>query len=51
LLVAHRMLRRIHFCEAMRAFLPWAAVSLALFASSVWLMLQPMEMRAMLMSG
>jgi ferredoxin len=34
-----------------RAFLPWAAVSLLLWAASMWLMFQPMEMRAMLMSG
>jgi polyferredoxin len=28
------------------AFVPWAALSLLLFASGVWLMMQPMEMRA-----
>jgi ferredoxin len=51
LLVAHRLAEVDSAEHPMRAFLPWAAVSLALFASSVWLMLQPMEMRAMLMSG
>jgi hypothetical protein len=34
-----------------RAFLPWAAVSLVLWIASMWLMFQPMEMRATLMSG
>jgi ferredoxin len=35
----------------LRAFLPWAAVCLILWFASMWLMFQPMEMRAMLMSG
>jgi hypothetical protein len=35
----------------MMAFAPWAAVCLLIWISSVWLMLQPMEMRATLMSG
>ena len=33
-----------------RAFTPWAAVCLILFASAVWLMLQPMEMRGTFMN-
>jgi ferredoxin len=35
----------------MRAFIPWAAVSLVLWSASMWLMFQPMEMRATMMSG
>jgi hypothetical protein len=35
----------------LRAFLPWGTVCLALWSASMWLMFQPMEMRAMLMSG
>ena len=33
------------------AFLPWAAICVLLLTASVWLMFQPMEMRAMLMGG
>jgi hypothetical protein len=35
----------------MRAFVPWAAVCLIIVLASVWLMFQPMEMRATLMNG
>ena len=35
----------------MRAFVPWAAVCLVIVLASVWLMFQPMEMRATLMNG
>ena len=35
----------------LRAFVPWAAVSCMLWVASMWLMFQPMEMRATLMSG
>jgi len=34
-----------------RAFLPWAAVCAILWISAMWLIFQPMEMRATLMSG
>jgi hypothetical protein len=34
-----------------RAFVPWATVCIVLWAASMWLIYQPMEMRAMLMSG
>jgi hypothetical protein len=34
-----------------RAFLPWATVCLLLLLASVWLMLQPMDMRATIMAG
>jgi hypothetical protein len=35
----------------MRAFLPWAAVCLILWCASMWLLFQPMEMRATMMMG
>jgi len=36
----------------MRAFLPWASVWLIVWLASMWLMFQPMEMRAtVMMSG
>ena len=34
-----------------RAFFPWATVCTILWIASIWLMFQPMEMRATLMSG
>ena len=37
--------------QPMPVFIPWAAVSLILWAASMWLMFQPMEMRATMMSG
>ncbi len=51
LMVAYRLAEEDAAEHPMRAFIPWAAMSVLLFASSIWLMLQPMEMRAMLMSG
>jgi polyferredoxin len=35
----------------MRAFVPWASVCLIVWTASMWLMFQPMEMRATLMGG
>jgi ferredoxin len=37
--------------KPVRAFAPWAMICLVLWAASMWLMFQPMEMRAMLMTG
>ena len=37
--------------DSLRVFFPWAAVCLVLWLASMWLMFQPMEMRATLMSG
>jgi len=37
--------------KVLRAFVPWASVNVIIFLASVWLMYQPMEMRAMLMGG
>lgn len=35
----------------LRVFMPWSAVCLILFAASIWLMTQPMDMRATIMAG
>jgi ferredoxin len=35
----------------MLAFVPWAGVSVVLWIASMWLLFQPMEMRATIMSG
>jgi hypothetical protein len=51
LLVAYRLSEEDFADNPMMAFAPWAAVCLLIWISSVWLMLQPMEMRATLMSG
>ena len=37
--------------QPMRTFIPWATVGLILFVASLWLLFQPMEMRATLMGG
>jgi ferredoxin len=37
--------------KPLRAFLPWGTVCLILWIASMWLMFQPMEMRATFMSG
>ena len=34
---------------ALRLGLPWAALALVLYASGVWIVLQPMQMRGMVM--
>ena len=46
LLVTHRLAEDDDSPHPLRVFLPWAAVCLLLFAAAVWLILQPMEMRA-----
>ena len=37
--------------QPVRIFVPWAAICLLLWTASMWLMFQPMEMRAVLISG
>jgi hypothetical protein len=37
--------------KPVQAFVPWAAVCMLLWMASMWLMFQPMEMRAVLISG
>ena len=51
LLVLHHLAEEDCTSHPMRAFLPWAIVCLLMGLASVWLMFQPMEMRAMLMGG
>jgi hypothetical protein len=51
LLVAFKIAEEDSPTKIMRAFAPWASVSVILWLASVWLMVQPMEMRAMLMGG
>ncbi len=43
--VGLRIARREFGALAPRAFAPWAALHLVLFATAVWLLVQPMEMR------
>jgi len=51
LFVAHHLAEEDCAAHPMRAFLPWAAVCAVIALASVWLMFQPMEMRATMMSG
>ncbi len=51
LFVAHHLAEEDSTAHPLRAFLPWAAVCLVIGLASVWLMFQPMEMRATLMGG
>jgi ferredoxin len=51
LLVAQHLAEEDNEAHPMRAFLPWAAVCLLIGLASLWLMFQPMEMRATLMGG
>jgi ferredoxin len=51
LLVVHGLAEKDSPKKPMRAFLPWAVVSLLIWCASIWLMFQPMEMRATFMSG
>jgi len=52
LLVARRMADEDCPEHPMRVFIPWAAVSLIIWLAAVWLIFQPMEMRAtMLMTS
>ena len=49
LLLTHRLAEDDCAQHPMRAFIPWAAVCLLICLASVWLMYQPMEMRATFM--
>lgn len=51
LVIAHQLAEEDSAEHPMRAFLPWAAVAAIVCGASVWLMFQPMEMRATLMGG
>ena len=47
--VTQRLAQEESDAHPWRAFAPWAAICLALAAASIWLILQPMEMRATFM--
>jgi hypothetical protein len=49
LLLTHRLAQDEDAPHPVRAFIPWAAVCLLLWVAAVWLILQPMEMRATFM--
>ena len=51
LLVVHSLAEEDCSRQPIRAFIPWAAVCVLLGLASVWLMYQPMEMRATMMNG
>ena len=38
-------------CHALKAFAPWALLLVSLFAAGVWIVLQPMQMRGLSMTG
>ena len=50
-LVAMHLGRQDDHALPWRAYLPWLVLHAALFASAVWLMAQPMEMRATFLGG
>jgi ferredoxin len=51
LVITHSLAEEDAPSHPMRAFLPWASVCLIIWAASMWLMFQPMEMRATMMMG
>jgi len=51
LLVMHRLAEDDCHEHPIRAFVPWAAVCLLVWLGAMWLVFQPMEMRATFMSG
>jgi ferredoxin len=51
LLVIHSLAVEDSPERSLRAFVPWAAVSTLLWIASMWLIFQPMEMRATFMNG
>jgi len=51
LLVAYRLAEEDAPRRVIAAFVPWASVTVILWLASMWLLYQPMEMRAMLMGG
>ncbi len=51
LVVTHALAEEDSPESPLKAFVPWAVVCLVLWTASMWLIFQPMEMRATLMSG
>jgi ferredoxin len=51
LAVTHGLAEEDSPAKPLQAFIPWAVVCALLFSASLWLIFQPMEMRATFMSG
>jgi hypothetical membrane protein len=51
LLVSYRLAKADCMDRPLRAFAPWAGVSLMLWMAALWLMTQPMDMRGTLLGG
>jgi ferredoxin len=51
LLVAYRLAEEDSPGRTIQTFTPWAVVCFVIWLSSIWLMVQPMEMRATMMGG
>ncbi len=51
LLLVHGMAEEDAPQRPLRAFVPWASVCLIIWVASMWLMFQPMEMRATMLGG
>lgn len=51
LAVTHSLAEEDSPKRSLRAFIPWAVVCAVLFGAALWLIFQPMEMRATLISG
>jgi ferredoxin len=49
LLVTHRLAQDESAAHPIRVFIPWAVISMLLWTGALWLMSQPMEMRATFM--
>jgi hypothetical protein len=49
LLVSYSVAATEEVVRPVRVFVPWAALSLLLAAAAVWLLLQPMEMRGVVL--
>lgn len=51
LLVGYRIAERDYPRRARRVFIPWAVLAVVLWASALWLLSQPMEMRGTMLGG
>jgi len=51
LLVSYSIAARDEVVHSIRAFLPWAVLSLLMAGAAFWLMSQPMEMRGVMLGG
>jgi ferredoxin len=51
LLVIHQLAESDSAERPLRAFLPWAAVSVVLWLAAMWMMFQPMDMRGTFLAG